>query len=47
MHTYVAMTLYIELLTTPLHNINYVAQHEKVGLMCTLNLTTFLDFKLK
>ena len=25
----------------------YVTGHEKIGLMCTQNLTTFLDFKLK
>ena len=25
----------------------YVTWHEKIGLMCTHNLTTFLDFKIK
>ena len=25
----------------------YVTGHEKIGLMCTQNLTTFLDFKLE
>ena len=25
----------------------YVTGHEKIGLMCTQNLTTFLDFKLQ
>ena len=32
-----------------MHNIYtiYVTEHEKIGLMYTQNLTTFLDFKLK
>ena len=25
----------------------YVTRHEKIGLICTQNLTTFLDFELK
>ena len=34
-------------LTSLQSHIIYVTGHEKIGLMCTQNLTTFLDFKLK
>ena len=27
--------------------VTYVTRHEKIGLMCTQNLTTFLNFKLQ
>ena len=42
MLTVITLT-FIELLSLPA----YVIGHEKIGLMCTQNLTTFLNFELQ
>ena len=46
-YNYVLHTCVSMYIVTPIHTCINVTQHEKIGLMYTQNLTTFLDFKLK
>ena len=44
---YIIYILYIYILYIYIYIYIYVTQHEKIGLMCTQNLTKLLYFKLK
>ena len=45
--TYVRIAINFTAINSIQHNTIIVTGHEKIGLMCTQNLTTFLNFKLQ